>query len=163
MKRKREVAAEWYQSKKKWVFHFLDRQIRWDGTMRHSEGSCAFGKDFLGTHTHTHRYSPNSIMQNTHTTHSRHTWRWESSWTGEGQLYYQLSVLQAWMISDTDFSLILPLWGFRQGSSVQQALKAWSHLSSTVLELLQITCCVLYQIVPCVCSRVQLCVFLRTV
>lgn len=25
IKRKREVAAEWYQSKKKWVFHFLDR------------------------------------------------------------------------------------------------------------------------------------------
>lgn len=25
IERKREVAAEWYQSKKKWVFHFLDR------------------------------------------------------------------------------------------------------------------------------------------
>lgn len=50
--------------------------------MRHNEGSCAFGKDFLGTHTHKHRYSPNSIMQNTHT-HGTH---------GGGSLHGQVRV-----------------------------------------------------------------------
>lgn len=104
------------KKKRSGLFIFwIDRSDGMEPCVR-NEGSCAFGKNFLGAHM---LLIPSYTQYTCRLTYT-HTAHMEGrDLHGQVRVSFSISsVLQAWMSSVTDFSFILSLGGFSQGSSV---------------------------------------------